>query len=133
MRIVRFTLPEPTPLLNVQQRKHYRVRSREKRRLALQIFTLIGKNMPHKPFQKARVHVTRYSSGTPDDDGLYGGLKDLLDCLTTPKLMANGKFKNKYGISLIVDDAPAFCETIAKSVKCKRYEQRTEIVVEDVS
>lgn len=132
-RTVSFTLPEPTPLLNVLMRKHYRVRSQNKRRTAAFIAGEIAGKMPAKPFEKARVTITRYSSGTPDDDGLKGGVKDLLDCLTTPKLLAGGKVKNKFGVGLIVDDSPAHCLLGVSGVKCKRADQRTEVLIEEIA
>ena len=131
-RSVLFTLPEPTPLLNVLMRKHYRVRSQNKRRTAAAIAAEIAGKKPPGPFLKARVTITRYSCGVPDDDGLKGGVKDLLDCLTTPKLLAGGKIKNKFGVGLIVDDSPQHCLLVVNGVKCKRAEQRTEVLVEEV-
>lgn len=131
-RTVAFTLPEPTPLLNVLMRKHYRVRSQNKRRTAAFIVCEIAGKKPPVPFKKARVTITRYSRGVPDDDGLKGGVKDLLDCLTTPKLLAGGKIKNKFGVGLIVDDSPAHCLLVVSGVKCKRAEQRTEVLVEEM-
>lgn len=127
---ITFTLPEQFPLLNVQQRRHFRTRGKMKISTARQIIALLGAERPAEPFQKARVTVTRYSSGSPDRDGLYGGVKDLLDCLTTPSPQANGKVRNKYGIGLIVDDSPAHIELDVRAERCRRAEQRTEVVVE---
>lgn len=132
MRVIRFTLPEPTPLLNVMLRKHYRVRTESKRKTARLIAATIPGQIPPEPFQKARVTIRRYSSGVPDRDNLVGSVKDLCDCLTTPSLMKNGKVRNKFGLGLIVDDAPAHCELVVLGVKCRRAEQRTEVVVEEI-
>lgn len=133
MQKITFSLPEPFALLNVQQRRYFRTRARMKISTARQIIAAIGDARPSGPFQKARVTVTRYSSGCPDRDGLYGGVKDLLDCLTTPKPQANGRVRNKYGIGLIVDDSPSHIELDVRAERCPRSEQRTEVVVEALS
>ncbi|GBR03923.1 hypothetical protein [Acetobacter oeni] len=112
-------------------RKHYRVRSENKRKTSVQIAALIG-GRPPEPFEKARVTVTRFSIGVPDHDNLVGSVKDLCDCMTTPSLMANGKVRNKFGIGLIRDDSPVHCELVVLGVKCRRAEQRTEVVIEEI-
>lgn len=132
MRVIRFTLPEPTPLLNVMQRKHFRSRAREKTALARQIIAILGQDRPETPIEHASVTIRRYSSGMPDFDGVYGGAKDFLDVLTTPAAQANGKIKNKYGVGLIRDDSPKHIRLTVEPIKCKRAEARTEVVVEEM-
>lgn len=44
------------------------------------------------PLKKAKVTLTRYSSGTPDFDGLVGSFKHVLDALV--------------GAGLLIDDNP---------------------------
>ena len=131
-RTITFTLPEPFPLLNVQQRRHFRVRGKLKLSTARQIVAMLGPDRPAEPFQKAHVSVTRHSSGSPDRDGLYGGVKDLLDCLTTPVPQASGKVRNKYGIGLIVDDSPKHITLDVQAERCKRAEQRTEVTITEI-
>lgn len=132
MREITFTLPDPFPLLNKQIRKHYRTRIFEKLATARQISNLLGSERPSEPLRKAVVQIVRYSTGTPDRDGLYGGCKDLLDCLTTPRLGASGKTINKYGLGLIVDDAPQFIDLSVTAERCKRDEQRTVVTIREV-
>lgn len=131
-KVITFTLPDPFPLLNVQQRKHYRTRGRAKVSTARQIIALLGTDRPSEPFQRASVHVVRYSTGTPDYDGLYGGVKDLLDCLTTPAPQANGKVRNKFGVGLIVDDAPEHIRLNVEGIRCKRGEARTVVTITEL-
>lgn len=132
MRIISFTLPEPFPLLNVQQRKHFRTRGRAKVSTARQIVALLGADRPQEPLQRASVHVVRYSAGSPDTDGLYGGVKDLLDCLTTPRQQANGKTRNKFGIGLIVDDDPKSIRLNVEAARCKRADARTVVTITEI-
>lgn len=131
-KVISFTLPEPFPLLNTQQRRHYRTRGRAKVSTARQIAALLGAERPSGPFQRASVHVVRYSTGTPDLDGLYGGVKDLLDCLTTPVQQANGKVKNKHGLGLIVDDGPGCIRLNVEGARCKRDERRTVVTITEI-
>ncbi|GBQ72631.1 hypothetical protein AA103196_3116 [Ameyamaea chiangmaiensis NBRC 103196] len=132
MRTLTFTLPDPFPLLNVQQRKHYRTRQREKIATARRIAAELSGEIPAEPFTRAHVLIIRYSTGTPDLDGLYGGAKDLLDCLTTPELQANGKIRNKFGIGLIVDDSPKHITLTVEPRVCKRAEARTVVTVTEM-
>lgn len=131
-RVITFTLPEPFPLLNVQQRKHYRTRGRAKVSTAKQIIALLGPDRPQEPFRRASVHVVRHSVGSPDLDGLYGGFKDILDCLTTPVQQANGKTRNKYGIGLIVDDNQRSIRLNIEGVRCRRDEQKTVVTITEI-
>jgi len=132
MREITFTLGDPFPLLNKQMRKHYRTRQREKLATGRKIASLLGAERPSEPFRKAVVQIVRHSTGTPDRDGLYGGCKDLLDCLTTPRLNKQGETVNKYGLGLIVDDAPQFIDLSVTAERCKRAEQRTVVTIREV-
>ncbi|MBR0560065.1 hypothetical protein [Neokomagataea anthophila] len=132
MREITFTLPEPFPLLNKQQRKHYRTRGRAKVSTSRQIIALLGSERPQEPFQRASVHVVRHSVGSPDLDGLYGGFKDILDCLTTPVQQANGKVKNKHGVGLIVDDNQLSIRLNIEGVRCRRDEQKTVVTITEI-
>jgi len=129
MRKISFTLPDPFPLLNIQLRKHYRTRRREKISTSRRIAAELAGQIPHAPFTRAEVRIVRYSAGMPDTDGLYGGAKDLLDCLTTPERQTNGKIRNKFGISLIVDDSPKHIVLTVEPRVCKRAEARTVVTV----
>ncbi|WP_244182193.1 hypothetical protein [Gluconacetobacter entanii] len=91
-----------------------------------------------EPFQKARVVIERYSAGTPDKDGLYGGAKFLVDAMTTPRLLnvrtpgARQRVKNKRGLGFVVDDGPAHMQLEVRAVKCRLCEQRTVVTITEV-
>ena len=117
---------------NVLLRTHYRKRATNKLRIGREIMSQLGVNRPAQPFQRAHILFERWSCGTPDADGLVGGVKDALDCLTTPTPQANGKTRNKYGMGLIVDDSPKHITLEVRPIKCKRSEQKTVITITEV-
>ncbi|MDL2169578.1 hypothetical protein [Asaia sp. HumB] len=93
---------------------------------------------PPEPFSKAHVVIERYSVGSPDNDGLQGGAKFLIDSLTTPRLLNQKKadakrvVRNKRGLGFIVDDAPQHAKIEVIGIKCKRAEQRTVVTIREV-
>ncbi|GAN55233.1 hypothetical protein [Tanticharoenia sakaeratensis] len=133
MRTIAFTLPEPTPLMNTLMRSHFRKRAKLKRSLAAQIIAALGPDRPAEPFERAHVTIRRFSCGMPDYDGAYGGVKDVLDVMTTPAAREDGTTRNKFGIGLIRDDSPKHIRLTVEPLKCKRAEQRTEIEIVEVT
>ena len=131
-KTITLTLQKPTPLQNTLLRTHYRTRATNKLRIGREIMAQLGAARPAQPLQRAHVLVERWSCGTPDRDGLVGGVKDVLDCLTTPTPQANGKVRNKYGMGLILDDSPKHITLEVRPVKCKRVEQKTVIVITEL-
>ena len=126
-REIFFTLDEPTILLNKLLRMHWAARRKRIKALAWEIRAKA--RPPGKPFQRCEIHVKRYSTGRlPDDDGLRGGLKHLLDCL-----VVNTKV-NPHGGGYIKSDEPSCIlktEALAFHVK-HRADQRTEITIREV-
>ncbi len=109
MRIIRFTLPKPTPTLNQLQRRHFHARSNDKKKLSWEIRCALGVSRPAAPFARAHVLIERFSTGTPDRDNLFGGVKDLVDCLLDQGIrMVNGLpvALHPTGLGLILDDSP---------------------------
>lgn len=77
---------------------------------------------------KARLTVERHSVGICDDDGLRGSVKDICDLLCLPSK------RHPYGLGVITDDGPSFCEQIIRAVKVsRRSEQRTVVTIEAVA
>jgi hypothetical protein len=86
MTLLEFTIDTTTPLLNEWQRMHWVTRSRTTTDFAWHIRSKVGRwNKP--PIQSCVIYIERHSSMLPDWDGLYGGLKPLLDALVknTPR------------------------------------------------
>lgn len=138
MREITFTLPDPFPLLNHSIGQSRFALTGMRRKMARSVaMASAGQRLP-EPFSKAHVIIERYSVGTPDNDGLQGGAKFLIDSLTTPRLLDQKKpnarrvVRNKRGLGFIVDDAPQYAEIEVIGVKCKRDEQRTVVTIREV-
>ncbi|WP_444919343.1 hypothetical protein ACJJID_00130 (plasmid) [Microbulbifer sp. CnH-101-G] len=103
MRTIEFTLPEKTILLNEWQRLHWRKRKAHAERLALLVVSTLQVQKirrPSEPFRHCQIDIVRGSSSLPDWDGLYGGLKPLLDTFVVRTM------RNPHGLGLIDDDNP---------------------------
>lgn len=127
MRNLELILPEQTPLLNTWQRMHWRERQRVQERFAW----LVRKAIVHKPItpiENCTIIIERSCSGRlPDWDGLYGGLKPVLDCLVVRTKT------NPYGLNIIVDDSPKYIrKLIAIPKQCKREDHQTKIIIKEI-
>ena len=136
---ITFALHAPFPLLNKQLRMHYRTRKNRQRQLMHEIAEQTRGRRPVQPVPFALIRVERYSVGTPDLDGLYGGVKALLDCLTTPRatkprtVFGKASVRNPMGLSFVVDDDPAHILLEVVHVKATRALQRTVVTIEEVA
>lgn len=127
MNRIEFTIPVASPLLNEWQRMHWQKRRRTCIEMAWQVRAAIGQ-WNREPIQSCCIYIERYSTHTPDWDGLYGGLKPLLDALVknTPR--------NPHGLGIIEDDSPTVVrKLIAVPMKGRRNAQKTtvRILVDD--
>ncbi len=125
MRHIKFTIPEPTPLLNVWQRMHWAKRGRVAKGFAWMVREALGP-ITVDPMQKCKVTITRHSAGSPDTDGLYGGLKPLLDCFVVCTK------RNPHGLGIIQDDNPDCMELEVFAVKCKQKEGKTVVEIQEI-
>ena len=115
-------IDEPFLLLNKLQRMHWSDRKKYHQRLYWLLRQQIT-SPPRTPLLRCRIHVTRGNPPPlPDLDGLYGGVKPLLDCLVV-KTKAN-----PLGMGFIMDDNQNVIEELkVESVKTRRCEGFTEI------
>lgn len=138
MRVVRFELPQPYPLLNhsIGQSRWALTGMRQKMARAVAAATA-GLRIP-EPFQKAHVTIERHSCGTPDHDGVQGGAKFLIDALTTPKLLnvrklgTRQRVRNKRGLGFIVDDGPDYATFDIRAVKSRMCAQKTVVTITEI-
>ncbi len=116
---------EAVPLLNEWLRMHWQARRRYMKRLAWMIRE--HHKPPGKPLERCTVHVDRYSAGLPDWDGLYGGLKSILDCLVMPSK------RNPHGLGFIRDDSLKVIKRLtAEPRRCSRGEGYTIVTIKGV-
>lgn len=138
MREITFTLSDPFPLLNHSIGQSRFVLTNMRRKMARSVAMASASLRPPEPFSKAHVVIERYSMGSPDNDGLQGGAKFLIDSLTTPRLLnvrtegARQRTKNKRGLGFIIDDAPQYAKIDVIGIRCKRDEQRTVVTIREV-
>lgn len=129
-REVTFTLPEPSILLNVWQRKHWAERKKYHERLCLLIRSALAAESfkSSVPFQMCRIEVDRFSAGTADWDGVMGGLKPLFDCLV------KRTDKNPLGLGVIEDDNPSVITTcpIIRQHKSTRKAASTVVTITEI-
>ncbi len=138
MRVIRFELHEPYPLLNhsIGQSRFALTRMRQKMARSVACAT-VNMRVP-EPFQKAHVSIERHSCGTPDHDGVQGGAKFLIDSLTTPKLLnvrkpgARQRVRNKRGLGFIVDDGPEYATFDIRAVKSRLCDQKTVVTITEI-
>lgn len=103
MQVIDLEIPVRTPTLNDWQRMHWSRRQRLARAIAAEVWvamTRAGIRRPDQPLKRCRIEIDRESTQEPDEDGLKGGMKPLLDALQWPSR------RHPYGVGLIADDSP---------------------------
>lgn len=121
-------LTSVTPLLNTVQRTHWAKRSKQRRALAWEVRVAAKGSIPAEPFARARVTVERRSIGTPDFDGVVGGMKALLDVLQPVSK------RHPTGLGFIANDSPGCIDLVPVALRvATRGEQGTTVIVEELS
>lgn len=115
-------LPIRTVLFNEYVRMHWARRRKYCRQLAVLMHEHASRR-PAAPLQRCRVTVERFSPKEPDDDGLVGSLKSLLDALQPCSR------RHPYGLGFIADDSPA-CIGKPIPIHVPGREKRTRITIE---
>lgn len=106
--------------MNSLYRQHYRVIMKEKNAW-LALVAHHFKRRPLRPLKRARITITRHSSGTAmDHDNLASTGKYLLDALKKHRIIEDD--------TPLVIGRPRFLQ-----VKCPQKEQCTEIFIEELS
>jgi hypothetical protein len=86
-------LPKMT---NSNSRKHWSHQYREATKWKKAVLMAANENqlIPIEPFAKAKLTLVRFSSSSPDSDGLVSSFKHLIDGLVEAGILANDKFEN---------------------------------------
>lgn len=99
--MIHFEIPLRVPLLNQLLRMHWAKRRKWSRDIAWAIRAALPANQyPASPLKKCRIHIERESTREPDEDGLYGSAKPVLDALQPPSK------RHPLGLGIIADDSP---------------------------
>lgn len=131
MRTIEFTLPEASPLLNQLRKMHPKAYMALRRELARVVFGTLARNgirRPAMPLARCHVEIVRGNCGPlPDWDGLYGGLKPLLDTFV-PACR-----RHPDGLGLIADDSPKCITSLhAYPQKTPRGQQWTRVFIGEI-
>lgn len=127
---IEFSVPRLLALPNVTGGQHWTLAVRRRTILAPLVGEALRPWLGCIPMQRARVTVTRYSTGDvrPDTDNAFASLKPLIDLL----LVRDKTHPHSFG--LIEGDAPHQIFPIALAVRCStKKDQRTEVVIERLS
>lgn len=124
---VSFTLRAPFKLLNQTLKMHFGARGKYAASLSSEIASQTAHHEGQAPMSRARVTIERHSCAEPDQDGLVGGAKPLIDCLIVRSKV------HPRGLGFILDDRPACLELIVRHVKAKKAEQRTTVLIEPLA
>ena len=127
---LRLALPVVTPLLNTALRQNMHQRKRAALALAWHVKVALMKTpgVPAAPLRRVNLRIERHSIGTPDFDGMVGGLKPLIDCL-----MPMDPKRRPWRLGVIADDGPAFVVPDYHAVRAAhRADQKTVITITEI-
>ena len=92
---LKLELPGLPRMTNPSGRKnHWRDRHKESQKWKELVALSVGRNKPPHPLKKAKLKLIRYSSVSPDPDGLVSGFKHIIDGLVSCGVLYNDKMEN---------------------------------------
>lgn len=84
------------PRLGQNARGHWRLGYEQDRRWKRAVVFAVGRNLPERPLERARVVMTRFSSVEPEPETLCGSFKAILDAI---------RLGHKHdGLPILIDD-----------------------------
>jgi hypothetical protein len=70
------------------------VRYNEAKKWKAMVGLIVASKRPPTPLEKAKLTLTRFSSVSPDPDGLVSGFKHVIDGLREAGVLANDRYSN---------------------------------------
>lgn len=128
-RTVAFELRGVTPTLNEIRHMDMHTYRRLREGLAWQVRAALNGvgYFAQPPMLRAAVAIARYSMGSPDHDGVTGGMKPLLDCLVMPSV------SHPNGLGVILDDRPACLVLVVASGRAASHaDQRMVVAIREL-
>lgn len=89
-----FQLPGLPPMTNAKGSRHWRRIYEERKTWKTMVWQVAGPQRPRAPLFKARLTLVRFSSESPDCDGLVSGFKSVIDGLRESGFIVDDKFEN---------------------------------------
>lgn len=93
-KIIEFEIPDLPKTINALGRAHWAVKAQEAAKWKALVHLSVCAYKPEKPLEKARITLTRYSSGKPDFDGLVSSFKHVLDGLIEAGVIIDDSMDN---------------------------------------
>lgn len=81
-------------MINALLRQNFWIIKKEKDLVYNHVFAKLAGKVPPKPFKKANLILTRYSSTCPDPDGLVSSFKFVVDAFVFYKVLENDRYDN---------------------------------------
>jgi hypothetical protein len=126
--VITFTLASPTKTLNDLRRMHYRTYAKYRANLAFEVFALTTGRRPASPMPRASIVVERHGEREVDWDGLYGGIKPLLDVLQPFHVTGRPN-----GVGIIANDSPSCLDVKVVPIRCRRGEGKTVVTIQEIA
>lgn len=73
---------------------HWRLKHAEAKHWKKEVAIAVACKQPPAPLERARLTLVRYSSVSPDPDGLVSGFKHVIDGLRDAGVIANDRWEN---------------------------------------
>lgn len=126
---INFILDQPTILLNEWQRMEHWAQKKHMEELSWRVLTVARDQRPLHPLPFSTIYIERHSPNLPDWDGLYGGMKPLLDVLTSiGRKNTKGSRNQPFGLGFIADDNPrSLLDLTCRPRLCKRGASHTRV------
>ena len=89
-----FEIEDLPKTYNSLGRAHWTVKAKEARKWLNLVLSVCYSKRPLQPLQRAKLSLVRYSSSSPDSDGLVSSFKHVIDGLRKASIIHNDKFEN---------------------------------------
>jgi len=76
------------------RKMHWAVLAKENRHWKAMVNLMVCGHRPKAPLKRARLTLTRFSSVSPDSDGLVSGFKRIIDGLVASGVLENDRYEN---------------------------------------
>jgi hypothetical protein len=91
---VEFRIPGLPSTTNSQGRAHWALKAKEARQWKALVIFAVGRRIPARPLKRAKLTLTRVSSGTIDADGMVSSFKHVIDGLIAAGVIENDRMSN---------------------------------------
>lgn len=116
--MISFEIKELPKMPNAVLRQHYFIIKKEADKWHALVLKEVAKQRPNRPYPKAKLTLTRYSTNEPDYDGLVGSFKWVVDALVKSGIIIDDKYS-------VIGKSDYIWEKVSK-----RVDQRIQVTIE---